>query len=112
MAPFIYKEVEESMADQNKLLLEGSLDEAKTRANMNKQLSALTKELQKNHKITLGVELDEKTAQQSVQKFAKQQNKAFNVSELTKLIDTIKKGKDLVNRFKMNLDYQKVLKTA
>ena len=96
------------MSDQNKVLLEGSLDESRTRANLNKQLSALTKELQKSHKIKLDVELNNKSAQKS----AKQQSKAFNVSELTKLIDKIKNGKKLVDTLKTNLDHQKVLKTA
>lgn len=96
------------MSDQNKILLEGSLDEAGTRANLNKQLSALTKELQKSHKIKLDVELNNKSAQKS----ATQQSKAFNISELTKLIDKITNGKKLVDKLKTNLDHQKVLKTA
>ncbi|MCM1496020.1 MAG: hypothetical protein NC089_09525 [Bacteroides sp.] len=96
------------MTEQNKVLLEGSLDETKTRANLNKQLSTLTKELQKNHKIKLDVELDNKTAQKS----AKQQTKALGVSELIKLKNTIDEGENLVNSFKKNLDHQKVLKTA
>lgn len=96
------------MSDQNKILLEGSLDEAGTRANLNKQLSALTKELQKSHKIKLDVELNNKSAQKS----ATQQSKAFNISELTNLKNKIEKGKNLVNDFKKNLDHQKVLKTA
>lgn len=96
------------MSDQNKVLLEGALDESRTKANLNKQLSALTKELQKSHRIKLDVELNNKSAQKS----AKQQSKAFNVSELTKLIDKIKNGRDLIIVLKTNLDYQKVLKTA
>lgn len=100
------------MSDQNKILLEGSLDEAGTRANLNKQLSALTKELQKSHTIKLEVELDNKTALQSAQKSAKQQSKALNASELIKLINTFKEGRNLVTSFKKNLDHQKVLKTA
>lgn len=96
------------MSDQNKVLLEGSLDESKTRANLNKQLSALTKELQKSHKIKLDVELNNKSAQKS----AKQQSKVFNVSELTNLKNKIEKGKNLIYSFKENLDHQKVLKTA
>ena len=100
------------MSDQNKVLLEGSLDESRTRANLNKQLSALTKELQKSHKIKLDVELNNKTTLQSAQKSAKQQSKAFNVSELIQLLNALKLGENLVNSFKTNLDHQKVLKTA
>lgn len=96
------------MTEQNKVLLEGSLDETKTRANLNKQLSALTKELQKNHKIKLDVELDNKTARNS----AKQQIKALGASELIKLFSSLMSGKKAIKEFKENLDHQKVLKTA
>ena len=100
------------MSDQNKVLLEGSLDESKTRANLNKQLSALTKELQKSHKIKLDVELNNKTALQSAQKSAAQQTKAFNASELIIFFSVLISGKKVINEFKENLDRQKVLKTA
>lgn len=100
------------MSDQNKILLEGSLDEAGTRANLNKQLSALTKELQKSHKIKLDLELNDKTVLQSVQKSAAQQTKAFSASELVKFFSVLISGKKLIMELKENLDHQKVLKTA
>lgn len=76
------------MADKNKLLLEGVLDEARTKSNINKQLPSLIKEIQKKHKIRLGVELDEKATQQKIKTLTTLFNKIANAASQTKLSDT------------------------